>query len=112
MRRRDRGRESRKAGKRGHTLALVLHGIARVRVMGRLFRADHRFFHAVAGHRVMLGVGAGLDDRLFPGDEPGAMRRRRFHSSGEDEGYGERQANADQPLDHAAKMALLAALSI
>jgi hypothetical protein len=40
------------------------------------------------------------------------MRRRRFHPSGEDEGDGEREAKADQPLDHAAKMASAASLSI
>jgi hypothetical protein len=40
------------------------------------------------------------------------VRRRRFHPSGKDEGYGERKANADQPLDHTPRMALAANLSI
>jgi hypothetical protein len=40
------------------------------------------------------------------------MRRRRLHSSGEDKGDGEREANADQPLDHTPRMALAANLSI
>ena len=60
----------------------------------------------------MLTIMVGFGDGLFFSDNPGAMRRRRFHPSGKDEGYGEREAKADQPLDHAAKMASAANLSI
>lgn len=66
----------------------------------------------MAGSRHVLTVMSGLGDGLSFSDNPGAMRRRRFHPSGKDEGYGEREAKTDQPLDHAAKMASAAKLSI
>jgi hypothetical protein len=66
----------------------------------------------MARSRFVLAVMLGFRDGLFFSDNPGAMSRRRFHSPGKDEGYGEREAKADQPLDHAAKMASSANLSI
>jgi len=83
----------------------------------RVMLGPRSFVHAMArrgfGLGVMCGLCSGLFCRgLFDRGEAGAMRRRRFHPPGEDEGYGEGKANADQPLDHATKMALAADLSI
>ena len=113
MRRGDGRAKAGEAGEHSDTLALVLPRIVWVRIVrGRvvrgLFRRRRGFVHAVARHRIMLRVG----DGLFPGNEPGAMRRGRFHTSGEDESYGDSEAKADQPLDHADKMASPAVLSI
>jgi hypothetical protein len=100
---RDGRGEAGEAGKHGDALALALRGIVLDWMMRRLVRRRHSFVHAMARRRVAFCVVRGLDDRLLRGGQPGAVRRSRFHPSGEDEGYGEREANADQSLDHAGK---------
>jgi hypothetical protein len=106
------GSEAGEASEHGNALALVLRGIVRSRVVGPRFRRGRGFVHAVARHRIVWGAVLWFGDSLFLRDQPRAMRRRRFHPSGKDEGYGKREANADQPLDHAPRMALIANLSI
>lgn len=78
----------------------------------RLWGSGHDVIHAVAGSGLVLIVMRGFGGGMFFSDDPGAMRRRRFHPSGKDEGDGEREAKADHPLDHAAKMVSAADLSI
>ena len=78
----------------------------------RLVRGGRGVLHAMAGRGLVLCVLLRPGNDVFFGDQPRTMRSRRFHPPGEDEGYGERKAKAGQPLDHAARMASKACLSI